>query len=190
MNGQIITLWPANLRPEFLDSVINFCETFPVQEAAIGFDGNSVNNQYRKSDIRWINTYDLNAKFITETLWNYAVDANRNNFGFDINYLRDIQYTTYKSEQNGKYDWHEDVFWLNPTAYHRKLSVVIQLTDPSEYEGGCFEIDSQFGVLDQQEIKKRGTVLIFPSFVRHRVTPVTSGQRKSLVAWIEGPKWR
>lgn len=189
-NSQIISVWSANLRPEFIDAVDQYCENLPVQSAAIGFDGNSINSEYRTSDIRWVNTYDQSAKFITDTIWNYGIDANRNHFGFDISYLRDIQHSTYRSEQNGKYDWHEDVFWLNPTSYHRKLSMVIQLTDPSEYEGGFFEIDPQFGVLDQEAIKKRGTVIIFPSFVRHRVTPVTSGKRKSLVAWIEGPKFR
>lgn len=185
-----ISIWSANLNSDFINAVHNYCQNLPVQNAAMGFDGNSSNNQYRKSDIRWVNTYDLNAKFITDTIWNYAIDANRNLFGFDVNYLRDIQYTTYTDHQEGKYDWHEDVFWVNPTANHRKLSVVIQLSDPSDYEGGCFEIDPQFGVLDQEQIKKRGTVIIFPSFVRHRVTQITGGQRKSLVAWLEGPKWR
>jgi PKHD-type hydroxylase len=73
---------------------------------------------------------------------------------------------------------------------HRKLSMTIQLSEPNEYEGGEFEIDPEFGVLDQAVIKQRGTVLVFPSFLRHRVAPVTSGIRRSLVCWAEGPKFR
>lgn len=189
-SNQIISVWSGNLRPEFINAVVQYCERLPSQSAAIGFDGKGNNDQYRNSDIRWVNTYDQTAKFITDTIWNYGIDANRNHFGFDLSYLRDIQYSTYTAEKKGKYDWHEDVFWLNPTAYHRKLSMVIQLSDPSEYEGGNFEIDPQFGALDQQSLSKKGTVIIFPSFVKHRVTQVTRGQRRSLVAWLEGPKFR
>jgi PKHD-type hydroxylase len=70
------------------------------------------------------------------------------------------------------------------------MSIVIQLTDPSEYEGGDFEIDSQYPQLPKEEIREKGSVLVFPSFIPHRVTPVTKGVRRSLVSWIEGPKFR
>jgi PKHD-type hydroxylase len=74
--------------------------------------------------------------------------------------------------------------------HDRKLSLIIQLTDPSEYEGGDFQFDSDIPQPDPAEIKQRGTVIVFPSFLRHRVTPVTSGVRRSLVSWVEGPKFR
>ena len=77
----------------------------------------------------------------------------------------------------------------------RKLSMVIQLTDPTEYEGGSLELDTkQIGGKDKQpnadNLKQLGTTIIFPSFLRHRVTPVTEGKRYSLVCWYEGSPFR
>ncbi len=189
--NQMMKIWTANLNGQFVDAICEVGDKQPIAQTGIGFAGESNGiDTIRKSEIRWINTYDLNHKFIVDTLWNFANDANRDHFGFDLNYLRDIQYTTYKSENSGKYDWHQDTFWLNPTANHRKISMIIQLSDPKEYSGGEFQVDPEFGVLDQQSVKQRGTVIAFPSFLRHRVTPVTSGIRRSLVCWIEGPKFR
>ena len=67
----------------------------------------------------------------------------------------------------------------------------MQLSNPSEYEGGVFELtDADFTKQDKFNLKQKGSVLIFPSFIKHRVTPVTKGERKSLVGWIEGPSFR
>lgn len=186
-------VWPGNLPKQFVDNIVSVGKQLPVAKTGIGFNGeNNQVDEIRKSEIRWINTYDDSNRFITDTVWNFVIDANRNHFGFHLDYMRDVQFTTYHGdrEDGGKYDWHQDTFWLNPTQHHRKLSVTIQLSEPEEYSGGDFEIDPEFGILDQKEIKRRGTVIVFPSFLRHRVTPVTSGVRRSLVAWIEGPSFR
>jgi PKHD-type hydroxylase len=65
--------------------------------------------------------------------------------------------------------------------------MTVQLSDPSEYEGGLFKIENQEIPLWYRE---KGTVMVFPSYLRHRVEPVTRGVRRSLVAWFEGPRWR
>jgi PKHD-type hydroxylase len=68
------------------------------------------------------------------------------------------------------------------------LSVSIQLTDPSEYEGGdLYLYDEDKGMLMN---KSQGTLILFPSFVLHEVTPITKGERNSLVAWITGPNFK
>lgn len=189
--NQMMTMWPGNLNKVFTDAVIETGNSQPISPTGVGFNGVTPEVEtIRKSEIRWINTYDQKYHFIVDTLWNFVVDANRNNYGFDLNYLRDIQYTTYHGSESGRYDWHQDIFWKNPTMSHRKLSVTVQLSEPDTYTGGEFEIDPEYGILDQNVIKQRGTVLVFPSFLRHRVKPVTSGVRRSLVAWIEGPKFK
>jgi PKHD-type hydroxylase len=127
---------------------------------------------------------------IAETISRYCRKSNRSNFGYDITEMNEIQFTEYDGapEGGGKYDWHYDTFWENPMPFDRKLSVVIQLSHPNEYTGGEFEF---FGMPSPGlEWKERGSILIFPSFFFHRVLPVTSGKRTSLVSWIEGPKWR
>ena len=90
------------------------------------------------------------------------------------------------------YDWHVDI---GPTfASYRKLSMVIQLSNPEEYEGGDLQIfdpivsDENFPY--KSVPKKKGSIIVFPSFLPHRVTPVTGGIRKSLVWWVGGDHLR
>ena len=83
------------------------------------------------------------------------------------------------------YGWHVDGGGGGPS---RKLSLVLQLTDPSQYEGGNLEIMTSSN--PEQVRKQRGIIAAFPSYVMHQVTPVTKGSRQSLVAWISGPRFK
>lgn len=188
--NQMWQYWCGYLRDDLIDDIIRVGDQYPLATAGMGFDGSTIIDEHRSSEIRWINPSDPGSKFLTDMLWYFAKEANRNAFGFNIDYLPDIQYTKYSAEENGKYDWHCDTFWANPTTYDRKLSIVIQLTDPSEYEGGDFEFDPQYPQIPKEQLRAKGTVVVFPSFLNHRVTPVTSGVRRSLVSWIQGPKFR
>lgn len=178
-------MWSGVLEDSVVESIITECDKYPIETGTIGVEGVNVNESFRRSKVRWV---DSNS-FISNILWDYSRSANRNAFGFNIDYLKDIQYTTYTAEDKGKYDWHHDTFWGNPTRYDRKISIIVQLTDPSEYEGGEFEMDSQYEQPNKEDLKKRGTIIAFPSFIPHRVTELTKGTRKSLVAWVEGPKF-
>lgn len=187
---QLWQFWQGAISDSGIDSIIKECETYPSEIANIGFDGSTDNDKdkFRSSEVRWIDRQRPNSKFISEMIWEYACEGNRNAFGFDISLIRDIQYTKYEAVSQGKYDWHIDTFWANPRMTDRKLSIVIQLTDPSEYEGGDFELDRQYP--QPEGFRTKGSVFLFPSFLPHRVTPVTKGVRRSLVSWIEGPKFR
>ncbi len=111
-------------------------------------------------------------------------DANRQLYGFHLEKIWDLQYTEYDASYEGHYDWHCDTIWNSSTWYQRKLSMTIQLSSSYEYEGGEFELQNTPLPATYQD---KGTVLMFPSYLNHRVLPVTKGKRKSLVAWIEGP---
>lgn len=139
---------------------------------------------YRKSNLRWIEDPDIHS-----LLWKYAKEANRIAFGFDLTDISPVQFTEYSSENEGKYDWHHDVNWEQDTAFDRKVSVVLQLTDGDSYEGADFEF-KEVESPNPQTMRLKGTVICFPSYLIHRVTPVTKGVRNSLVAWFEGPRWR
>jgi PKHD-type hydroxylase len=188
--NQIWQYWQAHINESIIADIQNLGELYPIADAGLGFDGTTSNNNYRSSEIRWIDPNHFQSKFVVDMLWYFGREANKNAFGFDIDYLPDIQYTKYSADENGKYDWHCDTFWANPSMYDRKISIVIQLSDPSEYEGGDFQIDPQYAQLPADAIKAKGTVIVFPSFMNHRVTPVTKGTRRSLVSWIQGPKFR
>ena len=160
------------------------------QNASIGFDKDHTDESYRVSTIRWM--YHRDHKDVADLLLSFAHEANRDHFGFDIfNSTYDIQFTEYDSTVKGKYDWHHDVWWTNPRCHDRKLSVVIQLNDPSTYTGGDFEFRIPGCDMDGlADFRQQGSVIVFPSFFEHRVTPVTTGTRYSLVTWVEGPKFR
>ena len=184
-------IFKGELSEEQVANIITECEYYQPQEAqtGLGADGKK-NESVRRSEVRWIDTGDTGSKFIMDILNYYVSQANRMSFGVNIADTYDVQYTKYKAKDKGFYDWHFDTFWANTSEYDRKLSVTIQLSDSDEYEGGDFKIDPQYIPPDNKELRKKGTILVFPSVIRHMVTPVTKGERKSLVAWIEGPKWK
>ena len=181
-------MWDAREK-DMADEYNIMAEEFPEIDAEVGYGqqgGNRSDNELRRSKIRWVKDEDLKKK-----MYNYAEYANRILWNFDINYMEDIQHTRYDADNKGHYDWHIDTFWENTAnLYDRKISVIIQLTDGDEYEGGDFIIDPQYPQPPKDLMRKKGTVFAFPSFIRHRVEPVTSGTRKSFVTWVEGPAFR
>ena len=128
---------------------------------------------------------------IYNLIYNLGLEVNNKAYGFDLNNLETCQFTLYDSKNKGKYDWHIDTDWISDNCYHRKVSVVLQLSDPSEYEGGKLEIRNS-GCTEQDKINmmQKGSVITFPSFMEHRVTPVTKGKRLSLIGWMLGAKFR
>ena len=97
-----------------------------------------------------------------------------------------IQYTEYGL--NEFYNYHLDSHVV-PTKNNRqrKVSVVVSLNNSSEYEGGQFKMMLDPNrVIEVKELKRKGTVIVFPSNIWHKVEPITKGKRYSLVGWCEG----
>ena len=141
----------------------------------------------RSSKIKWIPHSDdwnwLYNKFqdmiaeANDELWNFNI--------YDI--VEEIQYTEYHASDMGHYDWHQDI---GPgDASLRKISLTVQLTDSNLYEGGDLEI-WQGGEVRDKTPRGSGIVIIFPSYMMHRVTPVTKGVRRSLVLWVGGEHYK
>ncbi len=141
----------------------------------------------RSSKIKWIPhsndwnwLYNKFQDMITEAngeLWNFNI--------YDI--VEEIQYTEYHASDSGHYDWHQDI---GPgDASLRKISLTVQLTDSDLYEGGDLEI-WQGGEVRDKTPRGSGIVIIFPSYMMHRVTPVTKGVRRSLVLWVGGEHYK
>ena len=147
----------------------------------------------RDSNIVW-----MNDMWIYKELHPYVHMANKNaGWNFNWEQSESCQFTKYKKGQY--YDWHCDS-WNSPYVKEghlkgkiRKLSVTITLSDPKTYKGGELEFDFRQNDPDKErkpivckEILPRGSVVVFPSFVWHRVKPVTKGIRYSLVVWNLG----
>ena len=163
-----------------VDSILEIASRETVTDATT-FGG--MNNKHRRSKIAWL----TGNTDIMDMIWPYVKSAS-DIMGVSVASIADFQYTEYHGNQEAKYDWHHDVDWNKNDGRDRKLSVTVQLSDPSDYEGGHFE----FGEVEEPlpESRDKGTILIFPSYLQHRVAPVTSGVRKTLVAWFEGPNWQ
>ncbi len=143
----------------------------------------------RKSNIKWIPQND-DWFWLYEKLSNMAVTANNALWNFDLNQIPEmIQYTEYHAPA-GHYDWHADI---GPGLLSkRKVSITVQLTEAHEYEGGNLELfrgGSMEGPFETAE-RNAGCVVLFPSYLMHRVTPVTRGTRKSFVLWLGGGHYR
>ena len=150
----------------------------------------------RDSNIIW-----MNDRWIYKEIQPYIHQANQNaGWNFEWDHSESCQFTIYKKGQY--YDWHADS-WDKPydkegldNGKIRKLSMTCQLTDGSEYEGGELEFDfrnydphmrEEAKHLKQaKEMLPKGSIIVFPSFVWHRVKPVTKGTRYSLVMWNLG----
>lgn len=114
------------------------------------------------------------------------LSINRNNFGFEIFETCDLEYlnyNTYSSDNQGQYEWHADKV-LNE-CYDIKLTAILNI-GTEEYEGGDFELFlNQPTVI--KELHSPGSMLVFPSWIYHRVTPVTKGTRTTISRWVNGP---
>jgi PKHD-type hydroxylase len=161
-------------------------------EAQIGTtDGVKEDTSFRRSKIRFVDTNDSELNYLFPELWKLALWANRDWFDIHITKLDYLQIAEYDSADAGEYKTHHDIFYMNgDPQYHRKLSCVIQLSDPTKYAGGDLTFSDVAAYPDADEMRQQGTVIFFPSFVRHAALPVTAGKRYSLAAWFDGPKWR
>lgn len=170
---------------EELGYILEWGEETDLQPAEIGESDDNVVTEIRQSEVGWIDCHE-GTQWIFDRFAEFALDANEKmNWNFNLMGFGDeIQYTKYYGTNKGHYSWHGDI---GPAVSHRKLSLVLQLTDPEEYEGGELEISIGSRTLRVPRVK--GGLAIFPSFVLHRVLPVTDGERRSLVSWISGQNY-
>ena len=199
------------LTPRFCDELIKYGISQQEQLALTGGQTNKVNKgenlndediidlkKKRDSNIVW-----LNDRWIYKEIQPFIHQANRlAGWNFDWDFSESCQFTKYKLNQF--YDWHCDSWEApyankdNPDTFGkiRKLSVTCSLSNPEDYEGGELEFDFRNMDPDKKsvrkcaEIKPRGSIVVFPSHVWHRVKPVTKGTRYSLVIWNLGYPFR
>lgn len=190
------------LTPRFCDEVIRLGLSQKEEIARTGgFDDKKLTKEQLRfmKNTRNCNVVWLNDNWIYKEVHPYVRAANKNaGWNYSWDFSESCQFTKYKLNQY--YDWHSDS-WENAYGEEeknknyvgkiRKLSVTCQLTDESEYVGG--ELEFQFRnkddptlTVEATEAKRKGTIIVFPSHVWHRVKPVTSGNRYSLVIWSLG----
>jgi PKHD-type hydroxylase len=182
-----IVYWDNFFPENEINIIREFCEKQPLEKGKIESDieSDSVTEKIRKSEISFVNCSP-------ETSWlfsrlNHMVEFfNTDFYRFNLVGFDHFQYTVYND--NCYYNYHTDMqgpLYNGPIT--RKLSFSLILSDPSEYKGGEFEffIDGNPVTFEQP----KGRILAFPSYIMHRVNPVTEGVRKSIVVWAMGPRF-
>jgi len=157
----------------------------PTADAGLVRQGRDHN--LRRADLIWLDDVEDTDWVITRMI-DIVRAANRDVFDFDITeFAESPQVARYGAEREGHFDWHSDV-GEGRLAERRKLTIVVQLSDPDSYKGGDLELMPSAGVVTAE--RAQGTATLFPAFMLHRVTPVTTGERHSLTVWCHGAPFR
>jgi PKHD-type hydroxylase len=167
-----------------VERIRNLWDDDTAKNAKLNRSGNRIEDEkVRKSKVMFIKPEDNG--WIYDRLAVTAIRTNALHFKFDITgFQTELQLASYGD--GDFFAWHLD--YGPHTSSNRKLSISIQLSAPEEYTGGDFEFQNNHAKVYAP--KTLGTAIIFPSFVPHRVLPVTSGTRMSVVGWIAGPPYR
>lgn len=184
-----VTYNEAFTLPE-IDMIVKHLDTLPTEKAFVGNNNNESRDiaDLRTSKVAWV-ALDNRTQWIYDRLAYVCRILNGQFYRFDLyGFSEDFQYTIYEGENNSHYTWHMDRGISPSQACPRKFSLVLQLNDPEEYDGGDLEIMSS--PESDRVDRKKGLIAAFPSFTLHRVTPVTRGIRKTLVVWVCGPSFR
>jgi len=180
--------------PSELTTIENYCKSLPL--IAGGSPGGNGHNEkdeekFRVSNVGYHSANDPKLKFVFEKFNGVFEYVNSMFYNFDINGYDHFQYAEYDAKESGRYNWHMDLSLDNfsEDVYStRKLSMSMLLNTPGvDFEGGDFQT---FFSKEANVPLRRGQILIFPSFIVHRVKPVTKGIRKSLVIWVTGPGFK
>lgn len=192
-----MSAWP--LKPDLIASYAYMKNVFTPEECKLIIDiglkkelinatVNATNQQYkpdlRKNKISWLEAED-GLEFMYRKLTDVTLALNNEFFGFDLFGITEkTQFSVYEHIGDG-FKLHFDKTY---GSVIRKLSLIIQLSDPSEHEG-C-ELKVYTGSIPEVMPKDQGTVIAFPGYVMHEVSPLISGKRYTLVAWLGGPNFK
>jgi PKHD-type hydroxylase len=187
---QVINNPHDNLSP---DQIRSFSKYYTVEEALTSDECDALVEEFRWQVFPAIKKHNLPTSMLLEHcflskehwlhdkighVWDLAIE----HFNFDVSFVEPYKIQTYAN--GGYFQRHIDNYHGLNLPVDRKLSMTIQLTNNTAYEGGDLVIGSHVAS------RKKGTLTVFPSFYSHHVTPVTTGQRWCVIAWAWGPYWR
>jgi PKHD-type hydroxylase len=174
-------MWNNEVDPAFCDFVISSIDWYKSAKGSYtSGSGKSSDPVIRDTDV----VFAPPMHPVAPLLEKYIMRANAAaGWGYDIVNFQDPQLGRYGT--GGHYDWHADTAVPDCDNFQRKLSAVLLLND--EFSGGDLEFEA---TQDKTPLKTKGSVIVFPSFLKHRVLPVTSGVRYSAVSWAMGPAFK
>ena len=186
-------LWYVHLTDVIDENVLSMVENwvdgkelFDAITLGQQYEGNS-KNKIRETQMLWMASQDNFEELLP--VYEYITDiirsVNNDLWGYSVVGWEPFQYLEYKSENKGHFNWHIDIPARRLKGNQRKVSFMVGVSGDDEYEGG--EIQLRLGMDDKSIKIGRGDVVVLPSFIVHRVTPVTKGLRRVVTGWGSGP---
>jgi PKHD-type hydroxylase len=138
-------------------------------------------DDYRNNNIFFLNKNH----WFESALLNFARLSNLEaGWNFEWSDCEKVQISRYMPGQ--RYEWHADENLFRDSELIRKITVVCQLNDPAEYEGGGLHLTG----FDENLLLNQGDVIVFPSFLEHTAKVIEAGQRFSAALWVTGPQFK
>jgi PKHD-type hydroxylase len=174
------------LTPEETQQIQAVAKSLPGEKGKTGNQNKTSN--HRKSNVKWMDYSNPDVRWILDKVGREIIELNNIYYNYDLYGYDSIQYTSYKP--GDYYDWHMDTTLGNQHQNQppRKLSATLLLNE--DFKGGKFEFFTGYKTKPEQPELHAGSLIIFPSLLYHRVAPVTSGTRNSLVTWVLGPRFK
>lgn len=172
-----------------IDEIVEIGKHTQLEDAPIMTTSDGmVDTNYRNCKTSWLYPQPEHAWIFQKLTAGFEI-LNNQYYNYDLTQFEPLQFTSYASDRKEFYGKHTDcIFGRNDMTTSRKLSVTLQLSDPADYEGG--DLLLHVGPEGDVMPRKKGMMILFPSFMLHEVTPVTAGQRYSLVTWAHGPLFK
>jgi PKHD-type hydroxylase len=184
MEGGSVT-WRGQFEDRALDKLERYCDTLALEPARL----NSGANDIRITQVAWVHrTAETEALY--RQMEAIVLRLNTDLFRFDLSGLTAMQYAVYREGDRSYFDWHNDYGRArdDPGQEPRKITLSLQLSDGDTYDGCDLEIRAAHPT--DVAPRDRGALIAFRATALHRVTPITRGSRKCLVAWAAGPEFR
>lgn len=180
--------WQGLFSAAELDAIVRLGDGLSLEKAELSV-GAAGYEDIRITKVSWV-PRDAGTEQLYRRMEEIVLELNARFFRFDLSGLVNFQYALYGGPEGGHFDWHKDYGRdpADPGQEPRKLTISLQLSDASEYEG-C-DLQARAGNKIDTAPRERGTLIAFPANVLHQVTPITKGVRRALVAWAAGPEFR
>jgi len=186
MKGGTIA-WHGLFSAAELDRLERHCDGLALEQARVTGDGYG---SIRSTQVAWVHRKAEVTELLYQKMEQVVLRLNVEHFRSDLSGLTTLQHAVYRESEAGYFDWHIDYGRDNndPGQEPRKITLSLQLSDPECYDGCDLEIRAAH--LVDVAPRQRGALVAFRANALHRVTPITRGIRKSLVAWAAGPEYR
>lgn len=188
-----VICYPGVVSPTMCDRIVALGNRLDFETASVVGPSDKLNTaEQRRGDVSFFPQEDP-YQFIVDGVSYFTNKANDEAWRFELFGLLPLQYSIYRAGHF--FDWHRDTLSAPSDPNRpgpppvRKLSFSLQLSEADSYEGGDFQMQREDGSLDKglwRQMRQRGSFIIFPAVVVHRVTPVIMGERRSLVGWVLG----